>query len=106
MKVGPSSADIHRQRQRPARKWHSLRIHEEHGYLSGNYAPVESETPLTRCAVVHGEVPADLRGGQYVRNGGNPMSNANLRRESHWFDGDGEWMDADSAEIVLPFQVH
>lgn len=65
------------------------RLHESHGYLSGNYAPIEQETPLTRCSVVSGTIPEELRGGQYVRNGGNPMANADLARESHWFDGDG-----------------
>lgn len=67
------------------------RLNEQHGYLSGNYAPIERETPLTRCAIVEGTIPEELRGGQYVRNGGNPMANSNLQRESHWFDGDGEW---------------
>lgn len=34
-------------------------------------------------------IPADLAGGQYVRNGGNPLTNDDLERDSHWFDGDG-----------------
>ena len=25
----------------------------------------------------------------YVRNGGNPVTNSDLGREAHWFDGDG-----------------
>lgn len=36
-----------------------------------------------------GEIPPDLRGGQYVRNGGNPVANDDLGRDAHWFDGDG-----------------
>ena len=28
-------------------------------------------------------------GGEYVRNGGNPVTNEALGREAHWFDGDG-----------------
>lgn len=28
-------------------------------------------------------------GGEYVRNGGNPVSNEELGRDAHWFDGDG-----------------
>jgi carotenoid cleavage dioxygenase-like enzyme len=30
-----------------------------------------------------------LLGGMYVRNGGNPVTNSDLGREAHWFDGDG-----------------
>jgi carotenoid cleavage dioxygenase-like enzyme len=36
-----------------------------------------------------GEVPRELLGGMYVRNGGNPAANSDLGREAHWFDGDG-----------------
>ena len=28
-------------------------------------------------------------GGEYVRNGGNPVTNEALGRDAHWFDGDG-----------------
>ena len=31
----------------------------------------------------------ELAGGQYVRNGGNPVTNETLGRDAHWFDGDG-----------------
>jgi carotenoid cleavage dioxygenase-like enzyme len=34
-------------------------------------------------------IPQELQGGQYVRNGGNPITNQDLRRDYHWFDGDG-----------------
>lgn len=67
----------------------SRRLHETHGYLAGNYAPVTEETPLTPCTFV-GSLPKELAGGQYVRNGGNPRANEDAGRESHWFDGDGE----------------
>lgn len=30
-----------------------------------------------------------MAGGQYVRNGGNPVANDDLGRAAHWFDGDG-----------------
>lgn len=30
-----------------------------------------------------------LIGGEYIRNGGNPVSNSDLGRDAHWFDGDG-----------------
>lgn len=67
----------------------ALRLNEKHGYLRGNYAPVRKETPTTRCSVVQGALPPELAGGQYVRNGGNPMANDDDQRDSHWFDGDG-----------------
>jgi carotenoid cleavage dioxygenase-like enzyme len=59
-----------------------------HSYLAGNFAPVTktwSPTPVTWT----GHVPAELLGGMYVRNGGNPTTNSDLGREAHWFDGDG-----------------
>ncbi|KAL8872577.1 MAG: hypothetical protein Q9174_001811 [Haloplaca sp. 1 TL-2023] len=40
--------------------------------------------PNTAC-----DLPSDLAGGQYVRNGGNPVANEQLGRDAHWFDGDG-----------------
>ncbi|KAI0829553.1 carotenoid oxygenase [Hypoxylon sp. FL0890] len=57
-------------------------------YLSGNFAPIKQTRPLTRCAHV-GHIPQELAGGQYVRNGANPITNDELGREAHWFDGDG-----------------
>lgn len=44
--------------------------------------------PLTPCSYT-GSIPHELIGGQYVRNGGNPVTNENLGRDAHWFDGDG-----------------
>lgn len=60
----------------------------KHPYLSGNFAPVNQTRPLTPCAY-EGTIPHELLGGQYVRNGGNPVSNEDLGRDAHWFDGDG-----------------
>ncbi|KAK3355758.1 retinal pigment epithelial membrane protein [Neurospora tetraspora] len=61
----------------------------KHPYLSGNFAPVQTCFPLTPCSY-KGSIPIDLAGGQYVRNGGNPViNNDESARESHWFDGDG-----------------
>lgn len=59
-----------------------------HPYLSGNFAPVHQSLPLTSCTW-SGDIPEELHGGEYVRNGGNPVSNEDLGRDAHWFDGDG-----------------
>ncbi|KAL9606727.1 MAG: hypothetical protein Q9179_000082 [Wetmoreana sp. 5 TL-2023] len=59
-----------------------------HPYLSGNFAPIQSVQPLTPCSYT-GTIPKDLAGGEYVRNGGNPVANEALGRDAHWFDGDG-----------------
>lgn len=59
-----------------------------HPYLTGNFAPVQQTLPLTPCSWT-GEIPEELHGGEYVRNGGNPVSNEDLGRDAHWFDGDG-----------------
>ncbi|OJD37350.1 carotenoid oxygenase [Diplodia corticola] len=60
----------------------------KHPYLSGNYAPIKQTRQLTPC-IYTGCIPEDLVGGQYVRNGGNPITNEELGRDAHWFDGDG-----------------
>lgn len=44
--------------------------------------------PLTSC-IYSGSIPEELAGGEYVRNGGNPVANEALGRDAHWFDGDG-----------------
>ncbi|PQE24285.1 hypothetical protein CJF31_00002537 [Rutstroemia sp. NJR-2017a BVV2] len=44
--------------------------------------------PLTACTYA-GTIPQELAGGEYVRNGGNPVTNEDLGRDAHWFDGDG-----------------
>ncbi|KAL8649927.1 MAG: hypothetical protein Q9210_004115 [Variospora velana] len=59
-----------------------------HPYLSGNFAPIQLLQPLTSCPFT-GTIPNDLAGGEYVRNGGNPVANESLGRDAHWFDGDG-----------------
>lgn len=60
----------------------------KHPYLSGNFAPIHKTIPLTPC-MYQGQIPEELAGGEYVRNGGNPVSNEDLGRDAHWFDGDG-----------------
>lgn len=57
-------------------------------YLSGNFAPIQQVLPLTPCSYI-GTIPEELAGGEYVRNGGNPVTNGALGRDAHWFDGDG-----------------
>lgn len=57
-------------------------------YLSGNFAPIQCVQPLTPCRF-EGRIPEELAGGEYVRNGGNPITNEMLSRDAHWFDGDG-----------------
>lgn len=59
-----------------------------HPYLHGNFAPIQRAQPLTPCTYV-GTIPTELAGGEYVRNGGNPVTNEDLGRDAHWFDGDG-----------------
>lgn len=59
-----------------------------HPYLSGNFAPLPQTLPLTECTW-SGTIPTELHGGEYVRNGGSPVSNEDLGRDAHWFDGDG-----------------
>ncbi|EXJ92520.1 hypothetical protein A1O3_01072 [Capronia epimyces CBS 606.96] len=61
---------------------------QPHPYLSGNFAPVRQTQPLTPCKY-SGTIPEELHGGEYVRNGGNPVLNEDLGRDAHWFDGDG-----------------
>ncbi|CAJ2499719.1 Uu.00g025720.m01.CDS01 [Anthostomella pinea] len=63
-------------------------IRNPHPYLSGNFAPIKRTRFLTACAHT-GTIPTELAGGQYVRNGGNPVTNEDMGRDAHWFDGDG-----------------
>ncbi|KAF5023434.1 hypothetical protein F66182_4534 [Fusarium sp. NRRL 66182] len=49
-----------------------------HSYLSGNFAPIQQTTTLTKCAH-SGCIPSELTGGQYVRNGGNPQAIKRVR---------------------------
>ncbi|OQV03116.1 hypothetical protein CLAIMM_08206 [Cladophialophora immunda] len=59
-----------------------------HPYLGGNFAPLQKVQSLVPC-VYSGDIPKELVGGEYVRNGGNPVANQDLGRDAHWFDGDG-----------------
>ncbi|WPH00963.1 Hypothetical protein R9X50_00379700 [Acrodontium crateriforme] len=59
-----------------------------HPYLTGNFAPQQNTLPLTPCTY-SGRIPEELAGGEYIRNGSNPVSNEDLGRDAHWFDGDG-----------------
>jgi len=59
-----------------------------HPFLAGNFAPLRQNQPLIPCAYT-GHIPKELWGGEYVRNGGNPVTNEDLGRDAHWFDGDG-----------------
>ncbi|KAF2807438.1 carotenoid oxygenase [Mytilinidion resinicola] len=61
---------------------------QKHPYLSGNFAPLHETCSETPCSYV-GSIPEALFGGEYIRNGGNPVSNNDLGRDAHWFDGDG-----------------
>lgn len=64
------------------------RSQRPHPYLHGNFAPIHRVQPLTPCSY-SGTIPDELAGGEYVRNGGNPVTNEDLGRDAHWFDGDG-----------------
>ncbi|KAL5114225.1 hypothetical protein ACEQ8H_007877 [Pleosporales sp. CAS-2024a] len=80
---------------------------KSHPYLAGNFAPATKSWPPTPVTWT-GQVPAELLGGMYVRNGGNPAVNSDLAREAHWFDGDGMlsgvWFQRspDDAQRVVP----
>ncbi len=54
----------------------------------GNFAPVDRVSPLTPCGF-DGQIPEELAGGEYVRNGANPLHHDDPGIEAHWFDGDG-----------------
>lgn len=56
-----------------------------HPFLSGNFAPIRTELPLTPCEYI-GTIPGELLGGEYVRNGGNPAFDHQMGRDLHWFD--------------------
>ncbi|KAH8667592.1 carotenoid oxygenase [Tricladium varicosporioides] len=64
------------------------KLEKPHPYLHGNFAPIHQAQPLTPCSYT-GTIPRELAGGEYVRNGGNPVTNEDLGRDAHWFDGDG-----------------
>ncbi len=55
-------------------------------YLSGNFAPVDQESTITRLRVT-GTIPAELV-GRFLRNGPNPGADA-IDGGYHWFTGQG-----------------
>lgn len=57
---------------------------EIHPFLKGNFAPVTDEYVDYQCEVMDGRVPRELIGGQYVRNGGNPVYPPEKGRHYHW----------------------
>jgi carotenoid cleavage dioxygenase-like enzyme len=63
-----------------------MRRPNDNTYLSGNYAPVESELTAHDLRVV-GEIPTELE-GRWLRNGPNPES-VNDPATHHWFLGQG-----------------
>jgi hypothetical protein len=56
-----------------------------HPYLAGNFAPVLGEYVMHPCEIVHGAVPHEFKGGQYIRNGGNPVHPPESGRHYHWW---------------------
>lgn len=58
--------------------------HDIHPFLRGNFAPVTDEFISYSCEVVHGQIPPELCGGQYIRNGGNPVYPPEKGRHYHW----------------------
>ncbi|GAQ46429.1 hypothetical protein AtubIFM55763_000812 [Aspergillus tubingensis] len=59
----------------------------KHPYLTGNFAPISIRLTSKPC-YFKGTIPEEFLGGQYVRNGTNPIQRDNPRG-FHWFDGDG-----------------
>lgn len=84
---------------------HHTKRTSPHPYLSGNFAPLTTTWSPTPVAWT-GQIPDELLGGMYVRNGGNPVTNHDLAREAHWFDGDGMlsgvWFSRSSTDSRLP----
>ena len=56
-------------------------------YLTGNYAPVNTELVAENCSLEFGTLPPSLIGGAYIRTGPNPLHTPS--GGYHWFDGDG-----------------
>ncbi len=53
-------------------------------FLRGNFGPIRAENEDVEAEVVYGAIPADLLGGQYIRNGPNPVLDLD-GRPYHWF---------------------
>ncbi|KAK4943951.1 hypothetical protein LTR66_014554, partial [Elasticomyces elasticus] len=77
-----------RKRPSPSGPKHPSPSRPKHPYLAGNFAPIRQTLPLTPCTYT-GAIPPELACGEYVRNGSNPVSDNELGRDAHWFDGDG-----------------
>lgn len=43
-----------------------------------------TEEYISHTCVVEGKIPAELLGGQYIRNGGNPIHPPGKGRHYHW----------------------
>ncbi|KAI6951478.1 carotenoid oxygenase [Hortaea werneckii] len=82
--VAPSTG----KRKRTTSQTIGLTPQPRHPYLTGNFAPIHQTLQLTPCTHA-GTIPKELANGEYVRNGSNPVSNEDLGRDAHWFDGDG-----------------
>ncbi|PYH91093.1 9-cis-epoxycarotenoid dioxygenase [Aspergillus ellipticus CBS 707.79] len=63
------------------------KMERKHPYLMGNFAPIHTTLSSRPCRF-KGTIPEEFLGGQYVRNGGNPLQR-DTERDLHWFDGDG-----------------
>jgi carotenoid cleavage dioxygenase-like enzyme len=55
-----------------------------HPFLRGNFMPVTEEY-ISHSCLVEGKIPAELLGGQYIRNGGNPVHPPGKGRHYHWY---------------------
>ncbi|KAK5996758.1 Carotenoid 9,10(9',10')-cleavage dioxygenase 1-like protein [Cladobotryum mycophilum] len=60
----------------------------KHPFLAGNFAPVRKQLLQEPCEI-EGTVPDELAGGQFVRNGSNPLPYRDSGLDMHWFDGHG-----------------
>jgi carotenoid cleavage dioxygenase-like enzyme len=56
---------------------------ELHPFLRGNFTPVTEEYISYACEI-EGSIPPELLGGQYIRNGGNPIYPPEKGRHYHW----------------------
>ncbi|WWC69436.1 uncharacterized protein I206_103375 [Kwoniella pini CBS 10737] len=81
-----------------------------HPFLKGNFAPVTEEYISHPCEIVQGEIPVEVLGGQYIRNGGNPVYPPEQGRHYHcvantsviwWGRGLGLIDDEDEVEAIL-----
>jgi carotenoid cleavage dioxygenase-like enzyme len=57
-------------------------------YLTGNYAPVDSENVNIEASIISGSIPSDIS-GVFMRVGPNPIPGNIGKKRYHWFDGHG-----------------